>query len=86
MSAYSRGAPIKKAVTEICIGLVVTLRKASMVQTAHRMFTDRTTAQAMMPAQKRSRTIQMSDRNIPAASPVASALLHKVWHKTGLAA
>ena len=62
----------------------VTLRKASIVQTAHRILTDRTTAQAMTPAQKRSRTIQMSDRNIPAASPAASvALLHKVVHEIG---
>lgn len=55
-----------------------------MVQTAHRMFTDRTAAQAMMPAQKRSRTIQMSDRNIPAARPAVSVTkLHKVVREIG---
>lgn len=43
-----------------------------MVHTAHRMLTDRITTQAMTPAQKRSRTIQMRDRNIPAASPAVS--------------
>ena len=69
---------------EPCISLLVTLRKASIVQTAHRMLTDRTTAQAMMPAQKRSRTIQMSDRNIPAARPAVSVtVLHKAVRDIG---
>ena len=63
----------------ICIRQMSTLRKASIVQTAQRMLTDRTTAQAMMPAQKRSRTIQIRDRNMPAASPaVKVAGYHKV--------
>lgn len=48
---------------------VFTLRKASIVQAAQKMLTDRMAAQAMMPAQKRSSTIQINDRNIPAARP-----------------
>lgn len=49
-----------------------------MVHAAQRMLTDRTAAHAMMPAQKRSNTIQMSDRNMPAARPAANVY---VWQQ-----
>jgi len=46
-----------------------TFRKASIVHAAQRMLTDRTAAHAIRPAAKRSSTIQIRDRNMPAARP-----------------
>jgi len=46
-----------------------TLRKASIVHAAQKMLTDRTAAHAIRPAAKRSSTIQIRDRNMPAARP-----------------
>lgn len=57
-----------------CVERWRALRKASMVQAAQKMLTDTMAAQAMRPAAKRSSTIQISDRNMPAARPAICKL------------